>query len=110
MNLTHFFSLIVRLHRLRCKLFLLYLKHSVFALVIVLWNPGPRPEQKSKLGSWVWLAFLCSIYSRSSHTKDFKSNIRNFLPGARQSWKCEGLSTCMCVVRLVCPLTAFNHS
>ena len=52
-----------------------------------------------------WGLGFCSL---SGHTKDFKSSIRSPPQGARHKRKCEGLS--VCVVRLVCPLTAFNHS
>ena len=46
------------------------------------------------------------FYSRSGLTKDFKNSIRSFR--ARHKRKCEGF--CVCVVRHVYPLTAFNHS
>ena len=49
------------------------------------------------------------FYSRSGHTNDFESSIRSFPPGAWHKRKCEGLK-CMCVVRLVRPVTTFNHS
>ena len=45
------------------------------------------------------------FYSRSGHTKDFKSSIRSFPRLAQPEVR---RVKCMCVVRLVCYLTAFN--
>ena len=40
--------------------------------------------------------------------KTLKIVFAAFAPGVRHKRKCEGF--CVCVVRHVCPLTAFNHS
>ena len=41
------------------------------------------------------------FYYRSAHTKDFKSSIRSFSPGARRYQQCEGLSVCVLLVLYV---------
>ena len=48
------------------------------------------------------------FYFRSGNTKGLKVIFAAFAPGARHKRKCEGF--CVCVVRHVCPVTAFNHS
>ena len=49
------------------------------------------------------------FYSRLGYAKDFKNSIRSFR--ARRSAPAEVRRVkCRCVVRLVCSLTAFNHS
>ena len=45
------------------------------------------------------------LYSWSGNTKDFSQ-----LPARRSAQPEVRRAKCVCVVRLVCPLTAFNHS
>ena len=65
---------------------------------------GSRPSKSLKINSKALGLSVRSVrlvagrlrfHSRSGHTKDFKSSIRSFPPGARHKWKCKRFSVCL---------------
>ena len=64
-------------------------------LAILYTCPLGSRETKGFIPAWVTLKTLIIVFAA-------------FAPGARHQRKCEGF--CVCVVRHVCPFTAFNHS
>ena len=71
-------------------------------------------EMKPALGVSVKSVHLVAgrlgFYSQSGHAKDFKNSIRSFRSRRSVQAKVRRVLCTVCVVRLVCPLTAFNHS